>query len=72
MYFFIDKYRYKCSFHWQIQVSRYCLSKDLRMGVVIAEESIILAEDISLWKMLNFYIFFMYSKHKMATNTMYD
>ena len=36
MYFFIDKYRYTCSFHWQIQVSRYCLSKDLRMGVVIA------------------------------------
>ena len=36
MYFFIDKYRYECSFHWQIQVSRYCLSKDLRMGVVIA------------------------------------
>ena len=36
MYYFIDKYRYECSFHWQIQVSRYCLSKDLRMGVVIA------------------------------------
>ena len=35
MYFFIDKYRYTCNFHWQIQVSRYCLSKDLRMGVVI-------------------------------------
>ena len=36
MYFFIDKYRYTCSFHWQMQVSRYCLSKDLCIGVVIA------------------------------------
>ena len=36
MYFFIDKYRYECSFHWQIQVSRYCLSEDLRLGMVIA------------------------------------
>ena len=36
MYFFIDKYRYECSFHWQIQVSWYCLSKDLRKGLVIA------------------------------------
>ena len=36
MYFFIDKYRYECRFHWQIQVSRYCLSKDFCMGMVIA------------------------------------
>ena len=37
VYFFIDKYRYECSFHWQIQVSRYCLSKDLRIGTTIVQ-----------------------------------